>query len=162
MISMVVFMIKLYLIANPIGRKMVSGGFQKINLKARHWNNSVGIAQKTIIMGKVFLMFTYLWNDPSRQTAYMWPWLPKAQIQAHSWVKKNTLWFPRIRRAQNCSDHLIPPPYYHRSWSWPPGLGHHFLMITNYHEEHKGHLLIMIIMGTWGTVKLARLHWLPA
>ena len=34
MFSMIVFMIKLYLIANPIGREMVSGGFGKINLKA--------------------------------------------------------------------------------------------------------------------------------
>ena len=31
--SMIVFMIKLYLIANPIGREVVSGGFRKINLK---------------------------------------------------------------------------------------------------------------------------------
>ena len=33
MFSMIVFMIKLYLIANPIGREMVSGGFRKINSK---------------------------------------------------------------------------------------------------------------------------------
>ena len=27
----------------------------------------------------------YLWKDPSRQTAAMWPELTKAQMQAHSW-----------------------------------------------------------------------------
>ena len=89
--------------------------------------------------GYSLLMFTYLWNDPSRQTAYMWPWLPKAQIQAHSWVKKNTLWFPGIRRAQHCSDHLNPPHHHHRSWSWPPGLGAATQRASPHHYHH-GHL----------------------